>query len=87
MSLWKRDTGNANVDTESKTASAIFSASNVPTGEPCCNIYLTVTQNYNSNDTPIGALKSEKIAEAVFKCISIIAFLASLFIKIHRKLG
>ena len=45
---------------------------------PCCHNLLTVTSSYHNNVTPIGALRAEKIAVAVWLCEFTIAFTASL---------
>ena len=39
---------------------------------PCYQSFLTVTQNYHSKDTPIGALHAEQIAETVLLYVFII---------------
>ena len=68
----KGEAGNAIVDRESKTASAIFSAFNAP----CCGSF--ESRRYGSNVTPIGPSDAEKIADAVLFFVSTIAFRASL---------
>ena len=47
---------------------------------PCCLNFLRVTESYHSKVTPIGALRTEKMAEAVLIHVFRIAFPASLFI-------
>ena len=56
---------NAIGSTKSKTAIAVFTASNGQQWSPFCHKFLTVTPSYHSKVTPIGALHAKKIAEPV----------------------
>ena len=61
----KREALNAILYTWRKTPSTIFPHPIHQSESPCYHTFLTVTQSYDSNVTPIGTLHAEKMASAV----------------------
>ena len=44
-------------------------------GYPCCHNFLTVSQSYNSKNTPLGKFHAVKIAKSLFLYVFTMAFL------------